>query len=215
MATLATANIYQCTNLVAGYTSTVTAAGTTTLNNGSTFQQYFTGTTTQTVRLPNVTTLVAGQSYQIVNLSTGTVSVQTSGGTAITSVSGATNVTFTCSNVVSDVPGSWVYLTTAGSVTLSGDVTGASSSNTVGKINTQPITAGSSSLSVLWGYSGSAPTATRSIGIGYQALNVCTATAASVGPNVSIAFGANTAVGCKALRRNRVTQRLDIRHLVW
>ncbi len=63
----------------AGFTSTATAAGTTTLTNASTEQQYFTGATTQTVVLPVVTTLVNGWRFQIVNLSTGLVTVNSSG----------------------------------------------------------------------------------------------------------------------------------------
>lgn len=199
MATLGTANIYSCTNLVTGYTSTATAAGTTTLNSLSSYQQYFTGTTTQTVRLPVVTTLVNGQSYQIVNLSTGVVSVQTGGGTAITTVSAAMSTIFTCSNTGSDVPGSWRFGTTSASVTLNGDVTGDSANNTVGKINTQPISASSGTGSIFWGYSGTVPTTTSSIGIGYQALNVCTATNTNLSSFINVASGANVGIGYQSL----------------
>lgn len=56
-----------------------TAAGTTTLTSTSSQQEIFTGSTTQTVVLPVVTTLQNGYYYRIINLSTGQVTVQTSG----------------------------------------------------------------------------------------------------------------------------------------
>jgi hypothetical protein len=66
-------------------TSTVTAAGTTTLTIDSTQTQVFTGSTTQNVNLPT-TGVIAGQRYVIVNQSTGTVTVKSSGGNAICDV---------------------------------------------------------------------------------------------------------------------------------
>lgn len=66
-----------------GYTTTATAAGTTTLTVGSTQQQYFTGSTTQTVVLPVTSTLVLGQKYEIRNLSSGVVTIQSSGANTI------------------------------------------------------------------------------------------------------------------------------------
>ncbi len=64
---------------LAGYTSTATSTGTTTLTVGSTQNQIFTGATTQTVVLPAVSTLALGTSFTIVNLSSGVVTVQSSG----------------------------------------------------------------------------------------------------------------------------------------
>ena len=61
-----------------GSTFTATAAGTTTLTIASAKKQVFTGTTTQTVKLPT-TGVVIGQPYIIQNLSTGLVTVQSSG----------------------------------------------------------------------------------------------------------------------------------------
>ena len=59
-------------------TSTATAAGTTTLTNADKQVQIFTGTSTQTVKLPT-TGVIAGQCYTIINQSTGAVTVQSSG----------------------------------------------------------------------------------------------------------------------------------------
>ncbi len=53
-----------------------TAAGTTTLLNTSPVFTVFTGATTQTVKLPDATTIQAGQVYRISNTSSGLVTVQ-------------------------------------------------------------------------------------------------------------------------------------------
>lgn len=55
-----------------------TAAGTTTLTVSSPRLTQFTGTTTQTLVLPNATTLAVGQSFTITNRSTGIVTVNNS-----------------------------------------------------------------------------------------------------------------------------------------
>lgn len=67
-------------NLIEVPTTTATAAGTTTLTSASKKIQEFTGSTTQTVVLPDATTLQVGQSYYIANKSTGTVTVNFNGG---------------------------------------------------------------------------------------------------------------------------------------
>lgn len=83
-------------NLIRSYTTTATAAGTTTLTVASTFQQYFTGSTTQTVLLPVAATLVVGQQFYIANLSTGLVTVQSSGANNVFILAGGAIATFTC-----------------------------------------------------------------------------------------------------------------------
>ena len=72
------------------FSTTVTAAGTTTLMATSSKKQYFTGATTQTVVLPVATTLSNGFEFKVVNLSTGTVTINTSGGNNLVNISGAT-----------------------------------------------------------------------------------------------------------------------------
>jgi hypothetical protein len=66
-----------------GYTTTATAAGTTTLTISSNYRQFFTGSTTQTIVLPVTSTLVTGIAYEIENNSTGTLTVNSSGGNLI------------------------------------------------------------------------------------------------------------------------------------
>lgn len=73
---------------IAGYTTIATAAGTTILTVNSTYNQYFTGATTQTVTLPVTSTLTLGQSFRITNLSTGAVTIQSSGANTVTVVPG-------------------------------------------------------------------------------------------------------------------------------
>ena len=94
-------------NLIESYNTIVTAAGTTTLTVASAYQQYFTGTTTQTVLLPVVSTLVLGQSYSITNLSTGIVTVQSSGANTILALASNTTTTFTCILITGTTAASW------------------------------------------------------------------------------------------------------------
>ena len=81
---------------VPGYTTTATAAGSTTLTVASTYNQYFTGVTTQTVVLPVTSTLVLGFQFDITNMSTGVVTVNSSGGNAVVAMVPLSRVTVTC-----------------------------------------------------------------------------------------------------------------------
>lgn len=83
-------------NHVNNLTSTATAAGTTTLTAASSYNQFFTGTTTQTVVLPVVTTLTNGHSFLIENDSTGIVTVNTSGGNTLVTIPWGTFATVIC-----------------------------------------------------------------------------------------------------------------------
>ena len=90
-----------------GYTTTATAAGTTTLTVSSTQQQFFTGSTTQTVVLPVTSTLVLGQTFRIVNMSTGVVTVNSSGGNAVVAMVALAEVTVTCILTSGTTAASW------------------------------------------------------------------------------------------------------------
>jgi hypothetical protein len=70
-------------NIKMGYTTTATAAGTTTLTAASNYRQFFTGSTTQTIVLPVTSTLVTGIAYEIENNSTGLLTVNSSGGNLV------------------------------------------------------------------------------------------------------------------------------------
>lgn len=94
-------------NLINGYATTATAAGTTVLTVASAFYQFFTGSTTQTVTMPVTSTLVLGQSWAIVNNSTGEVTVQSSGANTITALAAGTSATFTCILTSGTTAASW------------------------------------------------------------------------------------------------------------
>lgn len=110
-------------NHLDGYTTTATAAGTTTLTVGSTRLQYFTGATTQTVTLPVTSTLVLGQQFEIVNLSSGAVTVNSSGGNLVKTVASNTAATVTCILTSGTSAASWSAVGNAGSpLTTKGDL---------------------------------------------------------------------------------------------
>ena len=111
-------------NLLEGYSTTATAAGTTTLTVSSNYQQYFTGSTTQTIVLPVTSTLVLGQQYQIVNLSTGVVTINSSGGNLVATVAPSSTVTVTCILTSGTSAASWSSVSQTGT-----------SSNALGGIN--------------------------------------------------------------------------------
>jgi len=90
-----------------GYTSTATGAGTTTLTASSTANQLFTGSTTQTVKLPATNTLTVGQEFIITNNSTGSLTIQDFASGAIVTQIGGTQVTYIVS--ASGSPGTWIY----------------------------------------------------------------------------------------------------------
>ena len=92
---------------VQGYTTTVTAAGTTTLTSTSTALQFFTGTTTQTVVLPVTSTLALGQKFRVVNNSTGSITVQSSGLNTIATVTAGVTMDFYCILITGTTAASW------------------------------------------------------------------------------------------------------------
>lgn len=94
-------------NLIPGFIAIPTAAGTTTLTVGSAGIQEFTGSTTQTVVMPVVSTLVPGQQYLIINNSSGNVTVNSSGGNAIQVMAPNTSLYLTCILNTGTTAASW------------------------------------------------------------------------------------------------------------
>ena len=90
-----------------GYTTTVTAAGTTTLTNASSYTQMFTGTTTQTVVMPVTSTLALGWTFEITNLSTGLLTINSSGGNLIATVASGLSSNLTCVLTTGTTAASW------------------------------------------------------------------------------------------------------------
>lgn len=106
-----------------GFTSTATAGGTTTLTASSTLYQLFTGTLNQTITLPDVTTLALGWSYHIVNNSTGTLTVNSSGANTVIVIPAGTTAMVTCILLTGTTAASWeAGLTDFSTYTGSGNV---------------------------------------------------------------------------------------------
>ena len=89
------------------YTTTATAAGTTTLTVNSTRDQFFTGSTTQTVVMPVVSTLALGRTFHIVNESSGVVTVQSSGANTIQAMNANTILDLECILITGTGTASW------------------------------------------------------------------------------------------------------------
>lgn len=92
-----------------GYSTTATAAGTTTLTLTSNRTQFFTGSTTQTVTMPVASTLALGWFIRLVNNSSGVVTVQSSGANTIYAVPAGGDVIFTCILASGTTAASWDY----------------------------------------------------------------------------------------------------------
>lgn len=86
--------------------STATAAGTTTLTITNSLVQEFTGSTTQTVKLPT-TSVAAGQQYTVCNNSSGTVTVQSSGANTIDTVAAGTLKLFVAQKATPTAAADW------------------------------------------------------------------------------------------------------------
>lgn len=125
-------------SFIEGFSSTVTAAGTTTLLVSSHQIQEFTGSTTQTVVMPVTSTLVAGQSYTIINNSSGVVTINSSGANLILSMAANTSATITCVLNSGTTAASWnaayVYDAGAGVLSITGTANQVIASASTGNI---------------------------------------------------------------------------------
>lgn len=81
---------------IPGFLSTASSASPITLVVGSAQLQFITGSTAQTIVMPVANTLVAGMNWTIVNLSTATVTVNSSGSNLIVSIPTLAYSTITC-----------------------------------------------------------------------------------------------------------------------
>ena len=180
-------------NIKLGYTTTATAAGTTTLTVSSNYYQRFTGTTTQTVVLPVTSTLVIGMSYAIENASTGNLTVNSSGGNLVATVIPGTTMVFLCIGTALTTAADWdaeydefAAITGTGSVVLS-----TSPTFTTGIDSGATFSAFASSTSLTLGYSSTAASTTN-ISTGAVAaattktINIGTGGAASSTTNINL-----------------------------
>lgn len=132
--TESTANL-SAAHLSPNYAGLATAGGTSTLTNGTVQSIEFTGSSTQTVKLPDCTTLVVGWTYQFFNSSTGAVTIQDSAAGALTIMVPGARALFVCTSIGS-AAGSWLMqlVTTTANIYLakSADYTLTATDNTVG-----------------------------------------------------------------------------------
>ena len=90
-----------------GFTTTATAGTTTTLTNASSYYQIFTGSSAQTIQLPVTSTLGTGWTYHICNNSTGTLTVNSSGGNAVITVPAGITAMVTCIGITLTTAADW------------------------------------------------------------------------------------------------------------
>ena len=102
-------NIITKNNIQLATDNSIIATGTTALSVTSTYQQYFTGSDTQTVTLPT-TSIAAGQQFQIVNTSTGAVTVQSSGSNTVLILAASTSAVFTALKATPTAAADWGYI---------------------------------------------------------------------------------------------------------
>jgi len=94
-------------NVYLGYNTITATAGTTILTNASAAWQNVVGTTTQTIQLPNATTLFKGFAFTVTSSSTGAVTVRDNASAAIdTIVTGGSAILVLTDNTTS--AGTWV-----------------------------------------------------------------------------------------------------------
>jgi microcystin-dependent protein len=101
------ANRLTLANLLPGSATTATTGGTTTLTSGSAGTQTFTGTLSQTVVLPVTSTLTIRSGFIFRNNSTGSLTIQSSGGNTVTVVAPNSSGTVTCIAVTGTTAASW------------------------------------------------------------------------------------------------------------
>lgn len=94
------------------YSTTATAAGTTTLTVSSNQLQFFTGTTTQTVTLPVASTMSLGYGFEIFNLSTGVVTVNSSGANSVQAMASGSKLEVICILASGTTAASWQVIYT-------------------------------------------------------------------------------------------------------
>lgn len=155
------------------YAATVTSGGTTTLTSNSNITQNFTGTNTQTIVLPAVSTLQLGWMYEVLNNSTQNITVNSSGGNTVAVLQPGFSGVFKAISNTGTTAASWDYqysgfdyVTGSGSsvvlatsptisgLSLTGTLTASSSVGTSGQVLT------STGTGVQWASAASDPTPT-------------------------------------------------------
>jgi hypothetical protein len=158
-------------NLIENFQSITSAAGTTTLTVGSPKVTQITGSSTQTIVLPDATTLVVGQAFTITNRSSGNVTVNANGGGLIQTMVGGSFLTVTCTGIGS-AAGTWDAAYTSaggsGSVTTVSVVSANGFAGSVANASTTPaITISTGITGVLKGNGTAISAASNTAGADY------------------------------------------------
>jgi len=203
---------FQAGMLIEQLATTATAAGTTTLVATSKQNQVFTGTSTQTIKLPDVTTMSVGAFFNIYNQSTGSLTLEFQSGAAFTDAAGISHstiaantsitVTLQTNSGVSPQNGTWAAV--ASSAFAGGNLSANSFipnyTTTVSSGSTITLTSTSSQLQYITGTTAQTlvlpVTSTLSLGQSYVIVNTSTAvvTVESSGANSLVAMPGNTQV---------------------
>jgi hypothetical protein len=93
-------------NFISGFTAVTAAAGTTVLTVASTRTQVLVGSTTQTIQLPDATTLQLGQSFIFVNNSSGALTITNNAGATIDIVPAGGSVQIGATSIATNA-GTW------------------------------------------------------------------------------------------------------------
>lgn len=111
------------------FATTATAAGTTTLTVSSARKQEFTGTTTQTITLPVVSTLFVGYPFTIINSSTGVLTINSSGGNLVKTLRPGATAQLTAVLITGTTAASWsVEASESNNTTYTSTVSGSGGS---------------------------------------------------------------------------------------
>jgi hypothetical protein len=94
-------------NVLEGFTTAATAAGSTALTVSSPYIQQFTGTQVQTITLPATTTMSVGQGFSINNRSTKALTVNTSIGSFVQTINAGGQAIITCTLASGNTASSW------------------------------------------------------------------------------------------------------------
>ncbi len=130
-----------------GYQAVATAGSTTTLTNASPYFTQFTGSTTQTLVLPDATTLSVGQCYLVDNDSTGIVTINANGGGLIWTLAPNTCIILVLT-VNSPAAGTWDTSQYNGTVYVNGKVLTVNNSLTLAGTDATVMTFPSYSTSI-------------------------------------------------------------------
>jgi len=146
-------------SFIPGWTSNTTASATTTLTVISSYYQRFVGTLTQTVILPDATTVSLGQGFILDNDSTGNVTLLANGGGALGAVVPGMAAFIFCENN-STAAGSWSGYMFVPGAGPSGAVTWGTSGLNMGGGTLSGATWAGSTISMTYGGTNASLTAT-------------------------------------------------------